>query len=101
MEAQHRNAPLVHGVGIDLAVAALVGHLLAPPAEAHRGAVVAAVVVLELLAVAAAWREPLDPSQHAVARQAAPTPDLDVIAAGEVELLVVHPPRHVEMRAAH
>ena len=54
VEAQHRNAPLVHRVGVDLAVALLVGDHLAASGEVDVGAVHLAQVALELLAVAAA-----------------------------------------------
>ena len=53
VEAQHRDAPLVDHGRIDLAVAVRVGDHLAAAGEVDRGAVEPAVVVLQLLAVAA------------------------------------------------
>src|SRR6266704_7213636 len=53
VEPQNGDAPPVHRVWVDLAVGVVVGDHLAAAREANRGAVVAAVVVLELLAVAA------------------------------------------------
>src|SRR3989449_7768160 len=56
VEAQHRYAPLVHGARVELAIRVVVRDHLAAAREADRGAVIAAVVVFELLAVAAARR---------------------------------------------
>src|SRR3989442_13705899 len=95
MEAQHRNTPTVHRAGIDLAVAVVVRDHLAATGESDRGAVVAAVVVLELLPVAAARRVAMDAAHEPVGRRVGAAPDLDVVTAREVELLVVQPPRHV------
>src|SRR5206468_11172365 len=53
MEPRNGDAPPVYHVRVDLAVAVVVGDHFAAAREADRGAVVAAVVVLELLAVAA------------------------------------------------
>src|SRR5207244_9471499 len=68
--------------------------------EVHGRRIVVAVVGLELLAVATDTVQPLDPTQDAVARLMAAAADLDVIAAREIELGVVEPPRHVEMHTA-
>src|SRR5207249_6462814 len=68
VEAQHRDAPLVHDSGVDLAVTALVGDHLAAPRAPDVRAVVAAIVVLELLAVTAALQV-LDPAAEARLRQ--------------------------------
>src|SRR5437762_3564715 len=54
MEAQHGDAPAVHRVGVDLAVAVFVRNLLAPSGEPDRRAIVATVHILEVLPVAAA-----------------------------------------------
>src|SRR5947208_606914 len=101
VKPQHRNAPAVHRARVDLAVGVVVGNHLAAAREADRGAVIAAIVVLELLAVAAARRIALNPAHESVARHVRPAPDLDVVAAREVELLVLEPPRHVQMHPAH
>src|SRR5439155_5179678 len=64
MEAEDRDAPAIHRAGVDLAVAVVVGNHLPPPREPDVGAVVAAVVVLELFAVAAAGRVAVDAAQE-------------------------------------
>src|SRR5439155_24706860 len=51
-------------------------------------------------AVAALAGKALDATHEAVARRIEPATDLDVVAAREVELLVVEPPGHVEVHAA-
>src|SRR2546429_2838454 len=93
VEPQHRNAPAVYGARVDLAVGVVVGNHLAAAREPDGGAVVATIVVLELLAVAAARRIALNPAHESVARLVRPAPDLDVVATREVELLVFGPPR--------
>src|SRR5437870_13495485 len=69
VEPQNGDAPPVHRVRVDLAVGVVIGDHLAAAREADRGAVVAAVVVLELLAVAAPGRVALNPVQDVVGRQ--------------------------------
>src|SRR5216117_2739807 len=61
MEPRNGDAPPVYHVRVDLAVAVVVGDHFAAAREADRGAVVAAVVVLELLAVAAPGGVTLNP----------------------------------------
>ena len=102
VEAQHRDAPLVDHVRIDLAVAVLARHLLAAAGEVDERAVVAAVLVLEVgaVAAAAALRVVLDAAAEAVAGHAEAAAELDVVAAREAERLVVAPPRDVEVHAA-
>src|SRR3989442_5213582 len=91
METENGNAPAVHHLGIDLAVAVLVGDHLAATREPDVGAVVAAIICFELFPVAAATGVILDAAHEAEFRHTGPAPDLDVIAAREVELLVVEP----------
>src|SRR5437773_10934352 len=81
VELEHRDAPAVERARVDLAVAVVVGDHLTAAREADQGAVVAAVVVLELLAVAAAGGVALNPAQDAVGRHTGAAPDLDVLAA--------------------
>src|SRR6266576_896317 len=66
MEAKYGNAPVVHDVRIDLAVAVLIGDHLAAAREADIGAVIAAIVLLQLFAVAAAGGKPLDAAHESV-----------------------------------
>src|SRR6266542_4104323 len=101
VEAEHGDSPFVHDVGIDLAVAAVVGNHLAAAGEAHVGAVIAAIVLLELFPVAAARWVAVNSAHEAVVRHVGAAPHLDVIAAREVELLVVQPPRHVDVHSSH
>src|SRR3989449_8656030 len=101
MKAQHGDAPAVHRVGVDLAVAVVVRDLLAASGEPDYRAIVATVHVLEVLPVAPAARIALDPAHEPGRRLLAPAPHLDVVAAREVELCVVEPPRHVEVHPTH
>ena len=89
-------------VRIDLAVAVFARDLLAAPGRADERAVVAAILGLQLGAVsaAAALRIVVDAAAEAVAGHAVSAAQLDVIPAREAELLVVAPPRHVEVHAA-
>src|SRR5439155_16863305 len=101
MEAQHGNAPLIDDVRIDLAVRVVVRDHLAAAGEVHGCAVEAAVVVLQRLAVAADAVEALNAAHEAESgRRSFAAAELDVIAAREIQLLSIEPPRHVEMRAA-
>src|SRR5207302_9152501 len=79
----------------------VVGNHLAAAREADGRAVVAAVLVFELLAVPATGGVALDPSQDAVVGHVRAAPHPDVIAAGEVELPVFEPPGHVQAHAPH
>jgi hypothetical protein len=100
MEAKDRDAPLVHHGGIELGVALVVRDLLAAAREADRRAVIAAIIVLQLRAVPAGVRIILDSAHESVRRRSHPAADLDVVAAREVELLVVEPPGHVDVHTA-
>src|SRR5258706_4198306 len=98
VETKDRDAPAVHHVGIQLAVAVLVGDHLAPGREADEGAVEPAVVVLQGLAVASAV-DLVDGTHEPVARHVPPAPALEVVAARGVQLPVVEPPGHVHVHA--
>ena len=101
MKAQHRNAPFVFLLGVDLAVAIVVGDHLAAPGEADERAVVAPRIFLVLLSVGTARELIRRGIFHA--GHAPPAAKFDVIAAGEAELagdlLLVEPPRHVDVHA--
>ena len=97
VKAKHRNPILVLHDGIELAVALVIRNHLAPTREIDRGAVVAAIVVLEGFPVTAARRIALDSTHESVTGRVQATSDLDVISAREVELPVVDPPRHVDV----
>src|SRR6266480_6735544 len=66
VKPEDRNPPPIHHAWVDLAVAVLVGDHLAAAREADRRAVVAPVVVLQLLAVAAAGGVAMNPAQEVV-----------------------------------
>src|SRR6185437_8391962 len=66
VEAQDRNAPLVDGAGIELAVAVLVRDHLAPSREPDVRAVVLPVVRLELLPVSTSAGIRLDSTEEPV-----------------------------------
>ena len=100
MEAQHRDAPLVDALGIDLAIGILVRDHFAAAGEADVRAVILVDVVFQLLcrspdaARTTPWNVP--DLRHAEAAA-----DLDVIAAREIlVLIVVEPPRHIDVHAA-
>ena len=99
MEAQHGNAPLVHGVGIDIAVAVLVGNHFAASGETDVGAVPAAAVLFERRAVSFMLFAGILELAHA--RHAPAAAKLDVVSAQKIILAVVSPPRHVQVHAAH
>src|SRR5438093_958070 len=99
MEPQDGDPPLVHHVGVDLAVAVVVGDHLAAAREADEGAVHLAVLLLEVRSIAAA-HDAVGAGEDAGAGHSAPAPHLDVIPAWERHLLLVVPPRHVEVHPA-
>src|SRR5439155_1070200 len=76
VEAQHGDAPPVHHARVELAVGVVIRDHLAASREADGGAVITAVVVLELLAVAAARGIAVDPAHEAVAGCVGPAPHL-------------------------
>src|SRR5205814_1944949 len=85
VEAQHGNAPLIDDVGVEIAVAVLVGDHFAAAGEVDAGAVDLADIALQVLAVAAA-EERVRSAEDAGAGHAASAADLDMIAARERHL---------------
>ena len=77
VKAQHGNAPLVHCVWIDFAIAVRVRNHLAAPGETHVGAIHLAQIVLEARAVTASQYE-LRTAQDAGPRHAPATADFVV-----------------------
>ena len=101
MEPQNGDAVGVDHVRIEVAVGVVVRNHLATTGEAHGRAEVLAVIVFELLAVPALAVEPLDAAHDPeCGRAAAAAAELDMVAAREIELLVIDPPGHVQMHAA-
>src|ERR1019366_9199725 len=82
VETQHGDAPLVHRVGIEIAVAIGIGDHSAAPGEADLCAVHFAQVPLQLYAITAA-QDALGTAEVVRARQSAPAAELDVISARE------------------
>src|SRR6266550_4812635 len=99
VEAQDGNSKTIDNVRIDLAVGVVVRNHLAASRESDRRAIVSAVIVFQLFSVTAARRIPLDSSSETRTRLGEPSPNLDVISAREIELLVVEPPRHVHVHS--
>src|SRR5207248_6157529 len=93
-------APFVDDVGVHFAVTVLVGNHFATTGEPDVRAVVATVVVLELLAVSASLLT-LDPATEPGLGEPGAAPHLDVVAPREIQLLVVEPPGHVHVHPAH
>ena len=101
VETQNRDSVFVLHHRIELTVALVVGHHLPAPGKVHVRSRVPAVVVLQRFAVAAAGWIALDAAEESVAgRTGEATPNFDVVAAREVELPVVDPPRHVDVISA-
>src|SRR5688572_33036770 len=100
VEAKHRDSEAVDDIRIELAVRVVVRDHLAAPLEADRGAVVLPVVLFQLHSVSAAGRIAVNPAHEARARLSHTTTYLDVVSARKIELLVVEPPRHVDVHSA-
>src|SRR5712671_1112701 len=101
VKAQHRNPILVLHDRIDLAIALVVRDHLSTPGEIDLRAIIAAVVFLEGFPISAAAGIALDSTHEAVTGRIQSATDLDVIPARKIELLVVDPPRHVDVVAAY
>src|SRR5688572_10238182 len=97
VEAKHGNPPLVHDPRIDVAVAVVVGDLLATSRESDGRAVEAAVVALELRAVSTRTRIAVNAAHESIGWLRKPSPHFDMVAAWKIELLVVQPPGHVDV----
>src|SRR5712692_387952 len=99
VEAEHGNAPLVHDLGIDLAVGVRIGKHLAAAGKTDAGAVNLPRALLERGAVA--FLVVAQAVEHADAGHAAAAPEFDVVAAWEIVLAVEFPPRNVHVHSAH
>src|SRR5262245_52711117 len=98
MKPEHRDSVFVNGVWIDLAITVVVRDHFAAARKVDRRAPISPIVSLEGLTVTAGLVESLDAAHESRGRRATTSAaDLDVIAAGEIELLVVEPPRHVQV----
>src|SRR5205814_9989905 len=85
---------------IQLAIALVVWNHLPATGKINLGAIEAAILVLQGLAVATTTRIALDSAHEAIAGRVEPTAHFNVVAAGKIELLVVDPPRHVYVVSA-
>src|SRR6185312_4882894 len=110
VEPQHGNTILVHYIGIDLAIIVNAGDRLAAAGHSHVGAKKIPVVLLQRGAIAAGlflfalylkiavqiFDAPAEPIKGLTESAA----ELDMISPGEIQLLIVQPPRSVDMHAA-
>jgi len=103
VEAQDRNAPLIHHIRIDLAIAVFIRNHFAAPVEINVTAVNLTQIAFELRAVTAA-QNLMGTTELSGFRQSAPAAELDMIPARERHLagllLLVEPPGHVHVHAA-
>src|SRR5439155_22008394 len=101
VEAKHRYSILIDNSRIDLTVTVVIGDHFTTAGEADHRPPKPAIVVLEICAVATGAVITLDTGHESEGRRcAAAAAKFDVISAREVELLIVKPPRHVEVHAA-
>src|SRR3954447_20942990 len=99
VEPQHRNSPRVRLRGVDFAPRVLIRDHLAAAREVHECAVLLPQLLLQRLPVPLVARALS--GKRPELRQREPASELDVIPAREVLLLVVvQPPRDVQMHAA-
>src|SRR5439155_1414103 len=99
VEAEHRDAPLVYGARIYVAVGVLVGNHLAAPGQSDTGPIPLADMLLQRLPIA--LMRPAGAVERSDLRHAESAADLDVIASREIFLLLIEqPPGHVDMHAA-
>src|SRR5690349_22879755 len=105
MEAQHGNSPLVDDRGIDFAVAVRIWNHLAASGEVHGCAVETTVIVFQFLSVPAERVRPsgdldarvvVDAGTEPGVRHPPSAAKLDVIAAWEIEVLVIKPPWRIQ-----
>src|SRR5690348_15295083 len=104
MEAQNGNSPLIDDIGVDFAIAVLIGDHFTSAREVNFASVELAEIALEFDTVAASEPAFGVASEHTRLGLRAPAADLNVIAASKGQLscflLLVEPPGHIEMHAA-
>src|SRR5277367_796766 len=93
VEAQHRNAPSVNHVRVDVAEALLIGNHLAASAESDDRAIGTAAFLLQRDAIALMLCAHSVKAPHS--RHMASASELNVITAQEIVLLPKPPPGHV------
>src|SRR5215475_714184 len=102
MKAKHRNSILVNDARVDLAIAIVVCNHLAAAREAQDRAPEFSVIAFEGFTVSAYAVVAFNVAHEWERRNpATSTPELDVVSAREVELLVIQPPWHVKMHTAY
>ena len=98
VKAQHRNAPLVDCVGIDIAVTVLVGNHLATAFEADKSSVHTAALLLQIEAV------PLELIAHAVKLadtwHGPSAVDFYVVSTQKIIFAIEFPPWNINMHSA-
>src|SRR4030095_6960967 len=80
VKPEHRNTPTIDRGRIDLAVGVCIGDHLSPHREPDRRPVVAAIIALELQAIAATRGVFVNVPHETVGGLLVATPDLDVIS---------------------
>ena len=101
VEAQHRDAPLIHHVGIKLAVAVLVWQHFATSCKAELRTVETARILLELATIHAG-RSRVQVAKAFHLRHLPPAAHLNVITTGKAELgvLIHQPPRYISVQSS-
>src|SRR5438128_5806667 len=99
MEAQDRDAPLVHDFGIDLAPAVAIGNHLTASREAQERSIQLPILLLEIGAISAAEVTLRPAEDTGTWHPTMCSAELNVVAAREVELLLIIPPGHVQVSA--
>ena len=97
MEAQHRDAPFIDYIGIDLAVAIGIGNHLATAGKSDVRPVVVAALLLQRRPIALVFFA--DAGELAYTRHVPAAAELDVITAQKVILAIELPPRHIQVHA--
>src|ERR1700684_3500323 len=97
MEPQHRDAPFVAYLRIDLAVAIWIRNHLPTARKSNERAVVGATLLLQRRTITLVFFA--DAGELAYARHVPASAELDVITAQEVILAVVFPPWHIQVHA--
>src|SRR5208283_5740610 len=98
VKTQHRNAPLVHEIGIDFAVSVGIGNHFAASGKPNGSAVTLAAGALQIEAVALDLVAQI--VEHSGTGEFASTANLNVVAAWKIILAVVLPPGNVHVHAA-
>src|SRR5205814_6298950 len=97
VKAEYGDAVFVLDRRIQLAIALVVRNHLAAAGEVDVRPVESAIFFLQRLSVTPAAGIALDAAHETIARRVESAANLDMVATREIELLVVNPPRHVDV----